>query len=234
MEQERISSDKGAGGRGGFWAIGLFTLVPLAAILIFINLEDENADGIPHVQARPESVPVGRGPALSTTAEVREQRGRPTGEITRGEPKLDPGMPTRTESVSPTNASPHAAEDAARLVRFDQNARSFDERLAAFDREQDRGDDTSSVRVEEGLKAALRTFYPNVQVVASCTYSVCVVELSGPESVGTMIAKIAPWIRTHSLAATGDPANAADESSMRLAFDKADALAEFGTADRDR
>jgi hypothetical protein len=139
-----------------------------------------------------------------------------------------PGAKESTERSNPVTSSPTLVEeDAARLERFDENARTFDSRLTAFEREQRQVDGPASGRLQEALQASLEQLHPTVQVSATCTASVCVVELTSPEPVGTMIARVAQWIRQHTRAATGAPVDADDENSMRIAVEKVDPFVEF-------
>lgn len=213
--------------------MGLFTFVPLAAILAAMT-EDEGATPAPRGPTATEaSQNAGPGDSQAKIDSPQEAAGtiaRPEG--LRWPPSADPSLiPPLRSDVDDEGKSPRpissAEGDAARFDRFDENAWSFDERLDAFDREQAQADEAASVSVEKSLGAALQHLDPEIQVDASCTASVCIVELSSPESVGTMIAKVAPWLRKHTRAATGDPVDASDEHSMRLAFDKSDALVDF-------
>lgn len=129
--------------------------------------------------------------------------------------------------AGPLTAAPSAAarEDEERIGRFDKNARAFDARLESFERERDSPDEAASSSVQEGLHRVLEPLHPGLEVTARCTESVCVVELASEDSVGTMIARIAPWLRQSSDVATGDPLDPEDERAMRLAFEKSEVMA---------
>lgn len=236
MEQERISSKKGAPEFKWLWLMGLFALVPLVAILAFASLEE----GTTPVRrtAQPKNAQQNIGEEHPSREGVPQREGEHPAQITRGERGLSPLSAASVERGAPIKHAPlsaegeppeptYAEENAARLDRFDENARAFDERLTAFEREQGQADVAASIKLEESMRAALEALHPEIRVSASCAVTVCVVELSSPAPIGTMIARISPWIRERTRAATGDPLNPSDENSMRLVLEKADALVEF-------
>lgn len=217
MEENRVSSEAAPASKSALGVLGLFGLVPLAAVLAFLAVDD-GKDTAPRRDDEGRNAPI-RGsqgeagpPAHTAQRELQQEPPQESHGSISTFPNADRSSPPPSKS--------YAEEDAARLTRFDENAQAFDERLAAFDREQGQIDENASEKAQEALQASLQEVHPEVRVTARCTASVCVVEVTSPDPVGTMIARIAPWLRKNTPVATGDPVDAEDENSLRLAFEK--------------
>lgn len=227
MEQKRVSSNGGPRGWTVLAFVALFALVPAGAIVTFLGTtKSRNSIQTPSPvtpDRRLLGPPEKRLGALPEPRIVKSpDRRRPLSESGQQ------GASTSVEVDSPSPSAPSfAQQDADRLLRFDQNARDFDARLAAFERETGQEDEGATAALNERLLTALSPLHPEIEITTTCKASVCVVEMTSPESVGTMIARIAPWLRQHTGAATGDPVDAADENSLRLAFDKTDLPADL-------
>lgn len=225
MEDKRVSSEGAGPSKRALGALGLFGLVPLAAVLAFLTVDDgqKSAPRLTEVaqndQLRESDLERGGPPPRAPKPELERTQAQETDVSPWPSPNSD------RSSLPPPESS--ADEDASRLMRFDDNARAFDERLAAFDREQGQIDENASEKAQAALQASLQEIHPEVRVTARCTASVCVVEVTSPDPIGAMIARIAPWLRKNTRAATGDPVDAEDENSLRLAFEKGHAPGNF-------
>lgn len=232
MKHNRVSTERASLGKRGLAALALFCVVPIVAALVFLGWNDGAKTSHERIgKGRESRLPGGAqgggglpgSEAWSDLAEPRETSRAPW-TVPHAASSSVAASDDRN-SLPPPNT--YADQDAARLARFDENVQAFGERLSAFDRERGSVDEESSEKVKAALQSSLESMHPEIRVTALCTLSVCVVELTSPDPVGTMIARISPWLRKHTRAATGDPVDASDENSLRLAFDKMDALSNF-------
>lgn len=230
MKQERVSSEGESRARS-VAVVVLLAIVPVFAVVAFFAISENDGTS----PERPRFASPSGERHTQERVPHEEQRARlPSPEGVPGSARALPVSRSPTAQEPSTahdlvaSTSPSAAdEDAARLARFDQNARSFDERLSAFEREKGDVDEEAATALQEHLLSSLLPLHSTLQVKASCTLSVCVVEVSSEDPVGTMIARISPWLRQNTSLATGDPADTGDEHSLRLAFDKSELPVEF-------
>lgn len=225
VEQKRVSSESESRGPSVLMLVALFGLVPVFAIGTFLGVTEPGEAA-------------GKRSKITAPARVRslqdESADFPDSGVIHGSararpppaPPFAPELSPASDLPAPTSRSAAeedaAEEDVARLKRFDENARAFDERLAAFERERSTVDEGATTVLQERLLSALLPLHPEIQVNARCTLSVCVVEVSSDAPVGTMIARISPWLRQNTSLATGDPVDVEDGHSLRLAFDKSE------------